>query len=39
MAVLGADDLRTSEEFYSAIEEVLACAECTSNIGQGEVDS
>ena len=37
MAVLGADDLRTSEEFYSVIEETLACAECNSNIGQGEL--
>ena len=36
MAMLGADDLRTSEEFYSVIEETLACAECNSNIGQGE---
>ena len=36
MAVLGADDLRTSEEFYIIIEETLACAECNSNIGQGE---
>ncbi len=37
MAVLGADDLRTSELFYPVIEEVLGSAECNSNIGQGTV--
>ena len=35
MSLLGADDLKTSEIFYSTIEETLACAECNSNIGQG----
>ena len=35
LAVLGTDDLKTSEIFYPVIEEVLGSAECTSNIGQG----
>ena len=36
LAVLGADDLKTSEEFYDVLEDVLGSAECNSNIGQGQ---
>ena len=36
--MLGADDLKTSELIYTAIEDVLGSAECTSNIGQGMPD-
>jgi AP-4 complex subunit epsilon-1 len=34
LAVLGADDVKKSEEMYSVIELALASAECNSNIGQ-----
>ena len=35
LAILGTDDLRTSEKIYHVVEDTLASAECTSNIGQG----
>lgn len=35
LAILGADDLKTSEQIYPVIEDILASAECNSNIGQG----
>ena len=35
LALLGADDLKTSEKMYHIVESTLASAECTSNIGQG----
>lgn len=34
MAILGTDDLKTSELIYGVLKEVLGTAECTSNIGQ-----
>ncbi|CAI8050732.1 AP-4 complex subunit epsilon-1 [Geodia barretti] len=34
LALLGADDLRTSEKIYPVVERVIGSAECNSDIGQ-----
>lgn len=34
LALLGADDLKTSEKIYPVVETVLGSAECNSDIGQ-----
>jgi AP-4 complex subunit epsilon-1 len=35
LALLGADDLKMSEKVYAVIDNVLASAECNSDVGQG----